>query len=427
MVSFLYIFYQSKMAETKNDKSSKKTNGRKAKKKSWLHLESGVKRSVVGIILLAVAMVTALSFFGLSGPFSQIITRAADYLFGSGSFFVPLTLFLMSFFILISDKKKILGSTVLGGALFLLSLLGLFDLFGLSGRSGGQVGYWFSWPWLYFFGFWGSFIFFIAFFCSAVLITFRVALKDQIKEKITFKENEMGELMPEKKLVLEKGLITQVATLAARAKTGAKKVEPAKPAPASETVTINTPQTIAASDATVPSNATKKKSDNPFGFSVLPLTGDYKFPPLDLLEEDGAMPVTGDIKGNAIVIQKTLENFGIPVEMSEVNIGPAVTQFTLKPATGVKLAKITSLQNDLSLALAVHPIRIEAPIPGKSLVGIEIPNHKSMVVRLKGMLASFDADEYKSFLNIALGKDVSGRPVWTSITKMPYFRAFIRR
>ena len=403
------------MPESRQEGIARKVNNKKAKKTSWLHLESGVKRSVTGIILLALALVTMLSFFGLSGSFSDVITEGAGYLFGSGAFFVPLVMFLMAFFILSSEKKRILGSTIIGGTLLILSFLGLLNLVSHA-RAGGETGYLFSWPFLYLFGAWGSAIFFMAFFFSALLIAFRIPLKDQIKEKISFKPDETGEMIPEKKLVLETGLITKVATLAQKAKTpNSKKTEP--PRPASETVTINSPVAVAAK---APEPA-KNKPELAGGFSVLPVSaGSYRFPPLDLLEDEGAMPVTGDIKANAMIIQQSLENFGIPVEMSEVNIGPAVTQFTLKPATGVKLSKITALQNDLSLALAVHPIRIEAPIPGKSLVGIEIPNQKSMIVRLKGMLRAFDPAEHRNFLNIGLGKDVSGRPVWAALARMPH-------
>lgn len=397
-------------------KFSKKPIKKGKQEKPWLYLESGVKRSVVGIFLIALALVITLSFFGLSGSFSAKITETAKTLFGSGSFFVPLTLFLMAFFILISEKKRILGSTIVGGTLLILSFLGILDIFSRV-HYGGKVGELFGTLFLRFFGFWGSLVFFIAFFVCAILIAFRIPLKDQIKEKVSFKPDEGGEMIPEKKLVLERGLVSKISLAVGKAKEPAKKVEPAKPASAADTVTINTPQGIVSKN----NGDIKKKAENSLGFSVLPLlTAGYKFPPLDILEEDGAMPVTGDIKANAIIIQKTLENFGIPVEMSEVNIGPAVTQFTLKPATGIKLAKITALHNDLSLALAVHPIRIEAPIPGKSLVGIEIPNHKSMIVHLKGMLEGFDPSEQKAFLNIALGKDVSGKPIWTTLTKMPH-------
>ena len=404
------------MAESKDEKTSKRNGGKKSQKGSWLHLEPGVKRSVAGIILLALALVTAISYFGVSGAFSATVTEISQYLFGKGGFFLPLTLFLMAFFILLTDKKKVLGSTIAGGVLFLLSLLGILEILATGSHAGGEVGRVFSLPWLHFFGFWGSFIFFLSFLVSAALIVFRIPLKDQIKEKVFFKPDEAGEMVPEKKLVLEKGLVSRVATLAKRPQAFSKKTGLVKPAPAGETVTINTPQTtVAAAD-----KQSKKKTGEPAGFSVLPLTGSYKFPPVELLDEDGAMPVTGDIKGNAVIIQRTLENFGIPVEMSEVNIGPAVTQFTLKPATGVKLASILALQKDLSLALGGETIRIEAPIPGRSLVGIEIPNQKSMIVRLKGLLQSFDSSEHRNFLNIGLGKDVSGRPIWTTLTRMPH-------
>ncbi len=405
--------------EKEDIKNPKKPQTKKLKKEtSWLHLESGVKRSVAGVLLLAVALVTTLAFFGLSGSFSEAITSGADYLFGSGSFFVPLTMFLMSFFILTSDKKKILGSTIIGGNLLILSFLGMMEVFS-NNHAGGNIGYYFSWPFMQMFGFWGSLVFFIAFFFSAMLIVFRLPLKDQIKEKVTFKADENGEMISEKKLVLEKGLVTKIATLANKAKLPQVAVKKAEaPKPAGDTVTINSPQGNALAAKT--DEAPKKKQDMASGFSVLPLSVNYKFPPLDLLEDEGSMPVTGDIKGNAIIIQKTLENFNIPVEMSEVNIGPAVTQFTLKPAMGVKLASILALQKDLSLALGGESLRIEAPIPGKSLVGIEIPNQKSMVVRLKALLQGFEASEHKNFLNIGLGKDVSGRSTWSALTKMPH-------
>jgi len=87
----------------------------------------------------------------------------------------------------------------------------------------------------------------------------------------------------------------------------------------------------------------------------------YKFPRLDLLETESIHPRVGDIRANANIIKRTLENFGIDVEMGEVNVGPTVTQYTLKPAEGVKLSSLTALQNDLSLALAAHPLRMEAP------------------------------------------------------------------
>src|SRR3989344_1900938 len=125
--------------EKENLKNSKKSQIRKAKKSGWFHIEHGVRRGVAGIILLAVAIVTAISFFGASGSFSLLIAESSRYLFGQASFFVPLTLFLMAFFVLTSDKKKILGSTVVGGSLFLLSMLGFFEILSHT-SAGGKLG-----------------------------------------------------------------------------------------------------------------------------------------------------------------------------------------------------------------------------------------------------------------------------------------------
>ncbi|MBU4298548.1 DUF87 domain-containing protein, partial [Patescibacteria group bacterium] len=119
-------------------------------------------------------------------------------------------------------------------------------------------------------------------------------------------------------------------------------------------------------------------------------------------------------------IKKTLQNFDIPVEMCEVNIGPTVTQYTLKPAEGIKLSKITSLSNDLSLSLASHPIRIEAPIPGRSLVGVEIPNKLRAKVRLRDLISNQQFQKAASDLTLVLGKDVSGIPVYADLSKMPH-------
>jgi S-DNA-T family DNA segregation ATPase FtsK/SpoIIIE len=146
----------------------------------------------------------------------------------------------------------------------------------------------------------------------------------------------------------------------------------------------------------------------------------YVLPPLDLLTKNETAPTSGNIKENSIIIKNTLENFGIPVEMAEVNVGPTVTQYAFKPAEGVKLSKITTLSNNLALALAAHPIRIEAPIPGKSLVGIEVPNKVRSVVTLRNLIAQPNFQNSSNPMMIALGRNVSGSPVYTDIAEGPH-------
>jgi S-DNA-T family DNA segregation ATPase FtsK/SpoIIIE len=148
--------------------------------------------------------------------------------------------------------------------------------------------------------------------------------------------------------------------------------------------------------------------------------GNYVVPSLDLLESGSAKPTVGDIRANANIIKRTLESFGIIVEMGEVNVGPTVTQYTLKPTEGVKLASITALQNDLALALAAHPLRIEAPIPGKSLVGIEVPNKAVALVRLGNILKEINFQKETPALAFALGRNVEGKIILADLSKMPH-------
>ncbi len=149
----------------------------------------------------------------------------------------------------------------------------------------------------------------------------------------------------------------------------------------------------------------------------------WAYPSATLLsEEEGGKAERGDIKGNAAIIEKTLESFGITARVVEVNLGPAVTQYALEVALGTKLSKITSLERDLALALAAPngTIRIEAPIPGRSLVGIELPNRAAEFVPLRKMIESDAMSGSRSKLAVALGLDVSGKPVVTDIAKMPH-------
>lgn len=149
----------------------------------------------------------------------------------------------------------------------------------------------------------------------------------------------------------------------------------------------------------------------------------WKYPPMSLLTETQLGHADrGDIKGNAHIIEQTLESFGVTARVVEVNLGPAVTQYALEVALGTKLSKITALERDLARALAspTGAIRIEAPIPGRNLVGIELPNRAAEFVPMRKMLDSETMQNNKSKLAVALGFDVTGKPVVADIGKMPH-------
>lgn len=147
---------------------------------------------------------------------------------------------------------------------------------------------------------------------------------------------------------------------------------------------------------------------------------DWQFPPLNLLDDKQDKADAGNVQGNAEVIKETFANFNIDVRVEGANVGPRVTQYTLKPPTGVKLSRLTALENNLALDLAADTIRMEAPIPGKRAVGIEVPNVKAATVSAYGILSSGEWQSVKSPLGIAIGKDITGTAVVGDLDRMPH-------
>lgn len=148
---------------------------------------------------------------------------------------------------------------------------------------------------------------------------------------------------------------------------------------------------------------------------------EYKFPPLTLLHTDNAKGESrSDVAKNAATIESTLRSFGVMAKVIHASVGPTVTRFELRPEVGVRVSKIEGLSNELAMALAATHIRIEAPIPGKSAVGIEIPNARSASVPLRDVLDSGEFKNGKGHILVALGKDITGKPVVTDLAKMPH-------
>lgn len=146
----------------------------------------------------------------------------------------------------------------------------------------------------------------------------------------------------------------------------------------------------------------------------------WQLPGIDLLERKQSPADAGDVEQNARIIQDTYREFGIDVEMEAANVGPSLTQYTLRPPSGVKVAKLATMDGNLALNLAAETIRIEAPIPGKSVVGIEVPNRKKAMVRLFSVLESKKWQHDSKPLSFAVGKDISGETILADLAKMPH-------
>ena len=370
------------MTRRKRGRPRKRHQWPKPEKKEFLSLDPETKRGIVAIVFFTLGILITLGFGGLAGKFGEGFYQYASLLLGKGMFLIPMVLVIAGFIILRYIHRSVYFPVTLGAIIFVLGFLSLIHVLFPEESRGGYIGYLISWPFLYALGKWASFVVFLAFILISILIAFNIPLKKVVKEK---KEEIMG--YPDEPLLPSQPKFKLKSLISRRPKKEEENSQPEK-----ELITT---------------------------ISHPPIS-DYKFPPLELLEKDRGSPSSGDIRINAGIIQKTLNNFGIEIEMGKVSVGPTVTQYTLRPASGVKLSNITALHKDLSLALAAHPIRIEAPIPGRSLVGIEIPNKAVTLVRLRNLLEGIDLRKDPSRLNLVLGRDVAGNPLWADLAKMPH-------
>jgi len=391
-----------------------KNEGRKSGRRSAGRINPDTKRGIVIIFLFALAGISILSLFNLAGTAGQHIENALASFFGLGRFVIPIVLLGLGYIILNGEKYELGASNYVGLFFLVLSIESLLHLgfsyddpFSFTGLAsgGGYLGLILSYPLLISLGQVATVLIIFAVFISSILLTFNTSL-----HTIAEKGNFWKKIYQNIKLLFL-GMKFSSNGKETITEENEPQREPAEATPAGapsfETKDIPAGAEIQATPAEISPIVVKterKKIDIP----------------LDLLDDQSEKPTSGDIKTQMNIIQKTLENFGIVVEMGDISVGPTVTQYTLKPADGVKLAKITSLHNDLALALAAHPIRIEAPIPGKSLVGIEVPNQKVAAVNLKEILRAQEFKQRKTNLTVALGKDVSGK-VWVAdLGKMPH-------
>ncbi len=399
-----------------------------------LNIDPDTKKGIFIVLILALGAISLLSLFDLAGNMGVFLAKAMTFTFGLGKWLFPIILLALGFFLYNEDRYEIKGTNYLGLFVFIISFHGLFHLFieqeqwkqAIStGEGGGYVGWLVSLGFINIMGFWASLIVLICLILISLMLMFNTSLRVLIgseswlaklcypfsfayakifkRDKEEEDDNEEDEEEDEEEDDDENDEDDEN-----------NEAEEEDDDEEEESSFVKATE----DEARFQSHKIREAviSEEPL-WQPTNIKIDL---PLSLLNGKIGKPTSGDIKANTFVIQKTLENFGIPVEMGEVSVGPTVTQYTLKPAEGVKLSRIMALNNDLSLALAAHPIRIEAPIPGKSLVGIEVPNKAKAIVSLKEILTVEDFKNRKNNLAIALGKDVSGKAWLDNLGKMPH-------
>lgn len=363
--------------------------------KPWFDdLSSGTKQAISAVVIGVLGIFFLLSLLSYAGVAGSYMELTLTYLFGTGAWLAP---FACAFFVFALLKPRVDSrvsvAKMVGITLGFFSLLGVLELY--SAGLGGIAGLSLTAPFTMLFGTLVTGVVLGALVLIAVFLTFNTGLafprffgpKDEQGNADDLEDDFDIPSMNEP----------------------AFEEEPAKEAEEPSKLT-----NIASKVAD--SLGVGKASD----IVIKHFSGRYVPPSLTLLNKDKGKPQAGDVKSNSLIIKRTLKDFGINVEMDAVESGPTITRYSLKPAQGVRISRIVALQQELQLALKASSIRIEAPIPGKSLVGIEVPNAIRSMLGLASILSNPEYTDSPKPLLIALGKDVAGGVHFANIARMPH-------
>ena len=389
-------------------KDTTATSGKGKNKNGEKKLKEETRYSIWGIGFLVLGILIALSIFKMAGVVGNFIYSVFSSFLGFGYYILPILLAVVGISFMRKERLQVAKVHAIWGLVTLLSSLAIMDIASNgNGQSlniifGGYLGSIISWPFLKLFGIYAGILI-----LGALLIISLIVLCDERPNLVEFFKKIWNFLKMDVHI---------------------PKINPSNiplennyELPITNDKLKNNYELPITNDK-LEENSKNKETDEieqAVG-KVRKFSADYIPPPLSLLEKDKGKPNVGDMKGNMNIIQRTLLTFGVSVEMDEVTVGPTVTRYALKPAQGVKLSRIVGLQNELALALSAKTIRIEAPIPGKSLVGIEIPNKIKSIVGLATLLADEKFQNSPKPLTVALGRGLSGKATFGNLAKMPH-------
>ncbi len=377
---------------------------KRAKKRSSLGLSSGAIITLFSLSLLVSSGVLFFSFAQSGDTLTEVNRYLLGY-FGILALGAPISLFLLALFFSRIKLPITRPNFSIGFLVFYVGLLGILK----SGVVGQEL-------FLQLASLLGTALSYIIFISSVILgiiVFFNISIPDFFNFVLKL---VMGVFisLPEKIAPLLKSRKSQELSNMKEITIKGMKEQRELPSPVSPVVASTAPKQI-------PKKEGSSGSDELILNKPLEL-GMWEYPPVSLLTDHHSKAERGDVKKTAALIEKTLQSFGVQSRVAEINVGPSVTQYAIEIALGTKLSKITGLANDLALATEAPTgqVRIEAPIPGRNLVGIEIPNRSLELVSLKTMLSSSQIQKAKSKLTVPLGLDVSGVPVVADIAKMPH-------
>lgn len=376
-------------------------------------LPDGFWAQVGAVLLIVFSLLIILSWFGLGGEFLNWLNEITVATIGYGIYVVPVVFIYVAVEIFRAEGNRIPFVMKLATGVELVWFAGLFGL--LKSNTGKTTG-----------GFVGelansgmlqlaepglaAFIYIVLILLTALFIT-RTSPFTVIKRLWELARRDTSEQEENVKVMRNAATLDAPKGKEAMAEFTVKNgVDTLDPTEEKKSPTRSTLKNAVARDKAAESTAPMTSAKDP----------NWKSPSLDLLEKKESAADAGDVQQNAKTIKDTFTEFNIAVEMEGANIGPKVTQYTLRPPSGVKLTKITGLEPNIALNLAAKSLRIEAPIPGQKAVGIEVPNRKAADVRIHSILTSPQWTESKEPLGFAIGKDIAGDAVIGELNKMPH-------
>lgn len=420
------------MGRKKKIKNEEEEDVKPEKHNFSFEIGSDAKRSVAAIFLFALAIVIFLGFIGKAGIVGEKLSLATGLMVGWTKWLFPVFLILGGIILLFKGKASFYISKLLGLFIILLGITGLFHWFGdlekmkevaTLGQGGGYIGFAVSYVSVKFLGVAGGFVIILALLLIGIIISFELTLHKVIdlfrtKEDEDLEEENLLDNSEVEASAVEENKLPLV--IEEKKEEVAEKKEEGRDNIGKIKFVEGTDQYVD-DELLEPRPKIKMKTKALNGNSNKSVVDDeWELPSTKLLEKSLGGAKGGDTDKNEEIIERTFHNLGIEVTRAGHQVGPAVTQYRFRPAAGVKVAQILGLHNDIALALAKHPIRIEAPIPGQSLIGIEVPNDAPATVRLRDLVESDDFANRKSNLTLALGEDVSGTHIFTDLGKMPH-------
>ncbi|MDB5165171.1 MAG: putative cell division FtsK/SpoIIIE [Candidatus Saccharibacteria bacterium] len=397
----------------KKRKTTRKKTAAKSKSSPQHKLPEGFWAQVGAISLIAISILFVVAWFGAGGPVLEWIHQSSLSTLGYAIYIVPLLFIYVAVEVFRAEENKLPFVMKLGTALLIVWFAGLFGLMDdktTNTSMGGFVGDVVNSALLSLVNGGVAVFVYALLILITMLFVFRLSPIAIIKRLWELLRRDTTEEEANVKIMRE----AQSAAAPKSTKLGDFKLNAGVP-------TLNPDDDGKSSRlSTLRGSIKQDKVAEERAALVAVSDPNWVAPGLDLLEKKQSPADAGDVQHNAQIIKDTLAEFSIDVEMEGANIGPKVTQYTLRPPSGVKLTRITALETNIALNLAAQTLRIEAPIPGQRAVGIEVPNRKAADVRLHGILSSRQWQANHEPLSFAIGKDISGEAVIGELNKMPH-------